>query len=327
MQHEFALAERVEGSGGMEALESEPIALFEKVLFASDFSAASQAAFRVALRVCITFDASLSILHVFEYPKAIASEPRGQILELGSIKGNALRALERLREAAEAAGVRCETTITSGIASLTILRTASKHNFDLVVLGTSNPRGFERLVFGSTAEAILREAACPVLTVGPHIALEATPERDRNPVIFATDFQHTTTPAIRYAAAFCKATRSPLHCLHVLPKTLASGSPSHIVPQIMTEALRHVATEHNSTAEPTIYTIAYGNDVAETVSEYARQHKAWLIVLGIQRAPIIASHVPDHLVYRMIAEAPCSILTIAFASKSKSHWAGAAACS
>ena len=92
----------------------------------------------------------------------------------------------------------------------------------------------------------------------------------------------------------------------------------------MTEALRHVGTENKLAVAPAISTIAYGNDVAKTVSEYARQHGAWLIVLGIQRAPILTSHVPDHIAYRVITEAPCSVLTIAFALKS--HPIQAAAC-
>jgi len=308
----------------MQTSENEPVRPFGRILFASDFSAASHAAFHVALRVCTAFEASLTILHVFEYPKAIASEQRDQILGVGSFKKDALRSLEKLREASRQAGVRCEMTMVSGIPSRTILKALSSNKNDLVVLGTSNPRGFERIVFGSTAEAILREASCPVLTVGPRVTDRAMPNQQRSPVVFATDFHHTTTHAIRYAAAFCKATQSPLHCLHVLPQGLESGSPTQLVPQIMTEALRHVATENKSAVADSIFTIAYGNDVAKTVSEYARQHGAWLIVLGIQRAPILTSHLPDHITYRVIAEAPCSVLTIAFASKS--HPIQAATC-
>lgn len=308
----------------MQTSENEPVRLFGRILFASDFSAASQAAFHVALRVCIAFDASLSILHVFEYPRAIASEQRDQILGVDSLKKEALRSLEKLREAARQAGVKCETTMVSGIPSQTILKALSSNKNDMVVLGTSNPRGFERIVFGSTAEAILREASCPVLTAGPRVTNRAMTNQHKSPVVFATDFHHTTTPAIRYAAAFCKATQSPLHCLHVLPQALESGSPTQLVPQIMTEALRHVATENKSAVADAIFTIAYGNDIAEAVSGYARQHGAWLIVLGIQRAPIFTSHVPDHIAYRVITEAPCSVLTIAFASKS--HPIQAVAC-
>ncbi|WP_348268756.1 universal stress protein [Edaphobacter paludis] len=305
----------------MQASENETARTFGRIIFASDFSEAAQAAFPVALRVCTAFKASLSILHVFEYPKAIASERRGQILELDSLKKVALISLERLRTTAKQEGVTCETTMSTGIPSLTILKALSHNKYDLVILGTSDPHGFERIVFGSTAETVLREASCPVLTVGPHVTDQAMQDECKSPVLFATDFDHTTTHAIRYAGVFCKATQSPLHCLHVLPETLESGTPSQIVPQIMTEALHHVAIEKSSADPPAIYSVTYGNDVAKAISEYARQHRAWLIVLGIQRASILASHVPDHIAYRIITESPCSVLTIAYASKLHPHQA------
>ena len=57
---------------------------FNKILLATDFSAASQAAFQTALGVCTAFQASLSILHVFEYADAVPPETGGQLLELDS---------------------------------------------------------------------------------------------------------------------------------------------------------------------------------------------------------------------------------------------------
>jgi nucleotide-binding universal stress UspA family protein len=40
---------------------------------------------------------------------------------------------------------------------------------DLIVLGTHGRSGFRRLLMGSVAEAIVRRAKCPVLTVKhPH---------------------------------------------------------------------------------------------------------------------------------------------------------------
>ena len=45
----------------------------------------------------------------------------------------------------------------------------AEKEIDLAVLGTNALHGFERLVFGSTAEAVLRKSPCPVLTVGPRV--------------------------------------------------------------------------------------------------------------------------------------------------------------
>jgi nucleotide-binding universal stress UspA family protein len=41
-----------------------------------------------------------------------------------------------------------------------------RHGAELIVIGASRRRGFRRLLFGSTADARIRRAPCPVLTIG-----------------------------------------------------------------------------------------------------------------------------------------------------------------
>ncbi len=288
---------------------------FNKVLLATDFSAASQAAFQTALGVCSAFQASLSILHVFEYADAVPPETGGELLELDSFYESARSSLDRLVQEARRSGVACEATMGSGIPSVTILDTITSNAIDLAILGTNALHGFERLVFGSTAEVVLRKASCPVLTVGPQASNAPRAAQLKSPVVFATDFHLTTTHAICYAAAICKVTRSPLHCLHVLPRTLEGGSRRHITLQIMTEALKHVASESGTTIDPPVCAITYGSEISNAVVDYARQQKAKLIVLGVREASMVASHVPAHIAYRIITEASCPVLTMAFASQ------------
>jgi nucleotide-binding universal stress UspA family protein len=297
---------------------------FNKVLLATDFSAASQAAFQTALAVCTAFHASLSILHVFEYANAVPPETGGQLLELNSFYESARSSLDRLVQEARQSGVACEATMGSGIPSVTIRETITSNAIDLAILGTNALHGFERLVFGSTAEAVLRKASCPVLTVGPQASNALRAAQTKGPVVFATDFHLTTTHAICYAAAICKATRSPLHCLHVLPRTLEGGSRKHVTLQIMTEALKHVANESGTAIDPPVCAIRYGSEISNAVVDYARQQKAKLIVLGVRQASMVTSHVPAHIAYRIITEASCPVLTMAFASQP--HAALVAAC-
>jgi nucleotide-binding universal stress UspA family protein len=297
---------------------------FNKILFATDFSAASQAAFRTVLGICTMFQARLSILHVFEYANAVPPEAGRQLLELDSFYESARSSLDRLVQEARRSSVACESTMAGGIPSVTILETITSNAIDLAILGTNALHGFERLVFGSTAEVVLRKASCPVLTVGPQASSSTRTAQLKSPIVFATDFHLTTTHAICYAAAICKATGSPLHCLHVLPRTLEGGSHSYITLQIMTEALKHVANESGTTIDPPVCAITYGSEISNAVVAYARQQKAKLIVLGVREASMVASHVPAHIAYRIITEASCPVLTMAFASQP--HVALAAAC-
>jgi len=297
---------------------------FKNVLLATDFSAASHAAFQTALGVCTELGASLLILHVFEYANAVPPETGGGLVELDSIYENARNSLSGLSRITQRAGVSCATMMGGGIPSEGILETITTKKIDLAILGTNALHGFERLVFGATAEAVLRKANCPILTVGPQATDAAKAARNGGPVVFATDFNFITTHAIRDAAFFCKATGSPLHCLHVLPRTLEGGARSYIIPQIMTEALQRVAIESGTTIDRPVCAIRYGSEISNAVVEYARQQKANLIVLGVRQASMAASHIPGHIAYRIITEAPCPVLTVAFASQP--HATLAAAC-
>jgi nucleotide-binding universal stress UspA family protein len=289
---------------------------FETLLIATDFSAASEAAFRTALEICREMRASLVILHVFEYANIAPPETGGQLLELQSLSDRCRSSLEILRQQAVNAGVDCETALEDGIAEATILDTIAARKIDLAILGTSALHGFERLVFGSTAESVLRKATCPVMTVGPQVVNPvgafSTPQ---GPIVFATDFHASTIGAIRYAARISQLTTAPLHCLHVLPRTLEATGESQIVPGIMSEGLKQIARESGMVLDTPICATTYGSEISYAVVDYAKQQKARLIVLGVRQASLLASRLPEHIAYRIITEAPCPVLTMAFGSE------------
>lgn len=61
-----------------------------------------------------------------------------------------------------------ETRLESGVSpALKITGYAGDNDFDLIVLNTHGRKGIERLMLGSEAENIIREAPCPVLAVKP----------------------------------------------------------------------------------------------------------------------------------------------------------------
>ena len=298
----------------MQTSATDSLPSFDRLLVATDFSAASQAAFRTALDACITFRASLLILHVFEYSEMAPPESGGLLLELQGHCENCRETLEDMRQQAIRAGVECDTLLESGNAAACILEAIDAKNVDLAILGTRALHGFERLIFGSTAETVLRGAPCPVLTVGPRVENCSRACQCEGPIVFATDFDFTTMHAIRFAAGFANLTGAPLHCLHVLPRTLEGGSHCEIVPGIMSEALQQLASESGVVIEPPTCATTYGSEISYAVVDYARQHKAKLIVLGVRQASLLASHVPEHITYRIITEANCPVLTMAFSS-------------
>jgi nucleotide-binding universal stress UspA family protein len=287
---------------------------FKSVLLATDLSDSSRAVFTKALQMCLSLDASLSIVHIFEYASSSPPYSGSDSNEADTYYERARHSLDAFEQAARKAGVRCTSSIGSGTPSSTILDTIRANHIDLAILGTRSIRGVERLVMGSSAEAVFRKAPCPVLTVGPHVREVTGTTELGSPVIFATDFQVATVDAIAYAAFFSSLMSAPLHCLHVLPLSLAgTAKRPNNVPQVITTALRHLSTKKDNAFETPICATAYGNEISKTVIDYANQHHARLIVLGIRKAPMLVSHLPAHTAYHIIAGAPCPVLTMAFA--------------
>lgn len=65
-------------------------------------------------------------------------------------------------------GVKAEPALAEGrgrLVSDVILDDAKKWRADLIVMGTHGHRGFKRLLLGSDAERVLRDAPVPVLLV------------------------------------------------------------------------------------------------------------------------------------------------------------------
>jgi nucleotide-binding universal stress UspA family protein len=55
--------------------------------------------------------------------------------------------------------------VVRGVPFVEIVRTAKEQNADMIVIGTHGRTGIDHMLFGSTAEKVVRKAHCPVLTV------------------------------------------------------------------------------------------------------------------------------------------------------------------
>jgi nucleotide-binding universal stress UspA family protein len=74
--------------------------------------------------------------------------------------------------------VQVETALREGEAASEICKAAQMFAADLVAMGTHGRGAIGRMILGSVANAVVRKAACPVLTVahGPPNASEPARE-------------------------------------------------------------------------------------------------------------------------------------------------------
>ena len=83
------------------------------------------------------------------------------------LEDTAERELPKLAECEECAGLDLEELIVHGEAASEIVRVARERKVDLIVIASHGRTGLGRILFGSTAEAVVRHAPCPVLVVKP----------------------------------------------------------------------------------------------------------------------------------------------------------------
>jgi nucleotide-binding universal stress UspA family protein len=282
---------------------------FKKVLLATNFSVSLEGALRAAFRLCQRSDGSLSILHIGK-GVPVASEVPSVAEKAADEKKEALAILCHLNDRAQLAGVRCDTAYSAGIASKEILEAIEEKQIDVAILGTSESRGSKRLVFGPTAEVVMRLAPCPIMTIGPVAADLIKTGESKGPVVFATDFHSVTREAIRVAVSYCRSTGLRLHCIHVLPRTVQSKDGNHALPEILTSALRHLAATSADGIDLPVCCVTFGSEISNAIVDYARNQQASLIFLGVRRSSLIASDDPLPIVFRIITEAPCPVVTI-----------------
>jgi nucleotide-binding universal stress UspA family protein len=142
----------------------------QKILFATDFSENSRFALQYALSFARKYEAKIYILHVIQQP----AYPLGMYAEISfdamdkfnrNLSEATTKEMRELCEKDLSGFENYEPLILSGTPFLEILRTAREKEADLIVVGTHGRTGLDHVLFGSTAEKVVRRASCPVVSV------------------------------------------------------------------------------------------------------------------------------------------------------------------
>jgi nucleotide-binding universal stress UspA family protein len=146
---------------------------FKQIVCGVDFSECSMHALECAMSMAQEADAQLTVVHVIELPPDVPREvhenlppgPRSLREYIALAEEDRRR---RLNDAIpETVRTYCsvETVLTTGKPYRELLRAASDRKADLLVVGIHGRGPVDRLLFGSTAQHLVRQASCPVLTL------------------------------------------------------------------------------------------------------------------------------------------------------------------
>jgi len=143
---------------------------YVRALLALDFDAASKQAGRTALAMGVFEHTDVVVMHAFDAPAEgmmrramMDSDEIGDYVES---EGNLAAAkLEKLREEVGLPRTPHAVIATVGTPARTILESAQERQCDLIVLGANQRQGLERLLVGSVAADVIRDAHRDVLII------------------------------------------------------------------------------------------------------------------------------------------------------------------
>lgn len=140
-----------------------------KILFPTDFSETSEHAMKYAVEFARTFDAELEIVHIlFDDSELVSSymlHSAFRNLSNDLEKGAKEQLQNFLNKYPELSEINFSSKLLKGSPFLEIINEARNFEADMIVIGTHGRTGIEHVLFGSTAENVVRKAPCPVFTV------------------------------------------------------------------------------------------------------------------------------------------------------------------
>lgn len=298
---------------------------FRNVLFPTDFTPHARAALK--------------------YAAAFAREGGGRIVlfsvQEGSVPANLLTLPERILDDPDQKwlkdirlavhdimadplvnGLEVEPIIVEGEPAAAIARAVHEYGIDLVTVVTHGRRGLARALWGSTAEEIIAEAPCPVLTVRPP-QRDFVEHRDGRTeirlirVLLATNFRPSAVVASRTAAEIARRTGAEFHAIYVVSDYLdqfaelfpdTGGETRSRLRDYVTGRMQLFA--HEAGAQVVTH-IAEGRPYEEIV-RLASEQDVDLIVIGTSIHASLFGGAPalGPEIERVVRNAPCPVLCV-----------------
>jgi nucleotide-binding universal stress UspA family protein len=219
-------------------------------------------------------------------------------------------------------GLEVEPVIVEGEPAPEIARAVRDYDIDLVTVVTHGRKGLSRALWGSTAEEIIAEAPCPVLTIRPpqHDFVEhrdSHTEIRLNRILLATNFRPSSAAATQVATQLANQTDAELHAVYVIGDYIEQISVMfpegglNALSRLRGYVQEKMAGLRREDSARAITHIAEGRTYEEIV-RLAAETDADLIVIGTSvhaslfgGTPVLGSEIE-----RVVRNAPCPVLCV-----------------
>lgn len=281
-----------------------------KILVTTDFSPGSDRALDYALALARRYDARIYLAHVLAPDAFLYSEPALAEATYEKVRQAAEQGLADILVSGKLRGVPHEVLLEEGKVWPVLAKLIQKHEVDMVVTATHGRGKVTKVLIGSVAEEIFRQADCAVLTVGPRVKDEPAREVELKNILFATDFGHGAEKAAAYAFSLAQEHGARLTMLHVIQEATAFTEESvRRQREFNVENLQRLVPEGAENWCQPVFRATFGEAVEE-ITTMARETNADLIVMGAKSRNSLAGHVPATIAYSVVSKASCPVLTV-----------------
>jgi nucleotide-binding universal stress UspA family protein len=291
------------------------------IVVATDFSETAGVAVERACELARAHGARLVVVNSLTLDPLPLGGPELMVLPPDfetQVREASLKALSEVVERARAKGVKAEAELETGSPAAAIVAAASRLGADLLVLGTRGNTGFKHLLLGSVAEAVVRDAECPVLTVHPR---DHRPLDSLRRVLIPTDFSDDARHALATVSDLLKGRvgQVELCLLHVYQLPVMVAPLSGFAPEmpILIEDARELAhkaldpqAEELRAKGFRVEVIGREGDPATAITELARSREADLIAMGTRGLSRLKQVLLGSTAERVVQHAGCPVLTI-----------------
>jgi nucleotide-binding universal stress UspA family protein len=278
---------------------------FKRILCPVDFSDTSAAALRMAGRLAKVLASNLTVLHAqrWEFPLYFtAAQTRELEAQLRRSDQAARQYLEDFVRRTLPDGSLPTYRLVEEEAVEAILRTAEDIEADLIVMGTHGRTGWSRFRLGSVMDGVLRQAAIPVLAVGPSAA-SADGTATLRGILCPVNFDDLSRATLETAILLARETGARLTVLHVLEHQPEAGNGLKAAEDRLCDWARLEGSEQCSLH----HVVRHGNAVDAIVDE-ARRIGSDLLVIGARPRPTLSSIMFGSTTEALIRTAPCPVL-------------------
>lgn len=144
---------------------------YKNILYCTDFSEGARSALPFAIDMAKKYGADLHLVHVYQEPETlsefeISSNIKMDWIRVAQTLGTEMeKKIKKVCSEVSQEVNSCRHRLLRGRPHLEIVRYARENSIDMIILASHGLSGLEHVLFGSTAERVLRESPCPVLVV------------------------------------------------------------------------------------------------------------------------------------------------------------------